>query len=484
MQVRKRFQIWQLFPKGVALGLWVGLIIWVVCCSFNAKVSAFHADSRGLGTHRFELGGATRTVVWGAPRTIVTFPRDRPEIGNAAGIVARHALVMDKGGSLHLFWSPWSTGTDDKQSPSEIAHWSFDGSEWKALPPVAVSGVAPRDLKVIVEPGGKLNLFWAGGWIKPTVETPSRSLGLSLYRRVWSSGIWSPVEEVSDGSADPGIIFPGGIDVVASEDGTLDLFWLDLRETHDLLDAMTMGHAGRVTKTMHRRLRDALWADTDKVQKRGEFDVGSISALRDDEGMIHLFWSQESRFGGGDSGLYHATLERSGWSEPEQIAHRPLDGLHKPRMISNVKAARGSSGTIHLVWSWSGYRTRSERETIVEMRTLKTGHWSESAILSREAIDFQWAGDKGEVRGLFLQEGSLDQRRRSQPSPSPIYLLPLREGRVGEREPITESAIAGGFDGVAAHDDVYHLIYFMMDGGRMRLVHLMSSDTGRAAEPR
>ena len=87
--------------------------------------------------------------------------------------------------------------------------------------------------------------------------------------------------------------------MLVSPEGVVDIFWIDWREISAIHEIATMGHAGHMPKTFHRRRLATGWTEEEKVQERGAFDVEKISAVRESGGLLHLFWTQESNWPGG-----------------------------------------------------------------------------------------------------------------------------------------------------------------------------------------
>ncbi|MCI0656028.1 MAG: hypothetical protein L0170_03040, partial [Acidobacteria bacterium] len=159
-------------------------------------------------------------------------------------------MVVDSGGNVHVFVVKGPPHRD------LINHFKISKGEIHQLEPILIRHGEVVGLRAAPGPSGEVHLLEA--------ETLDR-----IYLQTYANDSWGGEKNILDEKARPWLMDSSDIALSIGDDGSIDVFWRDLREYHLLADLLTMGHDGNYVKTYHRRLTGGGWSRAEQVQARG-----------------------------------------------------------------------------------------------------------------------------------------------------------------------------------------------------------------------
>ncbi len=410
---------------------------------------------------------------WDPPRVVADLPLMLANDGTTIPDIGTLGIVAGGGGIVHLLWAGRRT-LSSSPAAFRIDHRVLEGGEWRTAPPVKSLDKEILALTAAADPRGDLVLLWAEGSWPGTVVRVAR----------WSDGAWGGAETVSDPEAEPFVLGRSAIDLSGGEDGTLDLFWEDHREGNFIQGLLSMGHAGTVSKTFHRRHAEGQWTGSVKIQKHGPFDVENISAVRDMHGNLHLFWTQEGRWPWWRSGLLHAKYGASGWNRPEKVGDLPPAKYTRHEFIGRLEALPAEDGSVEVLWVRPTYAKTLAGESLLEVWSPADGGWKSTVVRGRRSLYFRVPKGAAAASGVYVQEcthaPSNSYKRHDEPWEHPIAFLPRVGDRFGQEQAVVASAGDDLFDAAVGPDGVHHLVYAARrpDSG-WSLVYLRGSPADR-----
>ena len=349
-------------------------------------------------------------------------------------------MVVDSGGKVHVFIV--------KPPPlrNVIDHFEISKGEIHQLDPVLIPHGDVVSLRAAAGPSGEIHLLKA--------ETLDR-----ITLQPYENDRWGDERSILDEKARPWVDDSSDFALSVGDDGTIDVFWRDIREYSFLADMLSMGHAGNFDKTYHRVLKSSGWSKAEQVQARGRsYEPDIFRPIVGHDGSVGLLWSSASSSG---ARIVRSTLVKRKWSEVETVG-KCSSNLSDPS-IFDMEILGGSPDGTKVAWTCFRYEytepgtRKNDAFSNLYVSSLIGGTWQSGPQLSRNVSTFRWLGSRGGKSLLLLQEtsGHGPNRKRN----VPLYALEIDGNRSASRVQIAEHTVEGFLETASTPDGTFHLVY-------------------------
>lgn len=372
------------------------------------------------------------------------------------------AIASDGQDGIHVFAAPSRVSQKKGVQRARIEHVTIRGQEHAVEPPLSAVDHPVLSIARPVASEGRIQLLWAEEKGYYPDAHPSR-----LYWSQWSDLGWSTPERVSDAGSRPGVLVPGQMTLFVGDSGIPEACWRDWRETHFWATVLHRGE-GDYPKAYCVSRAENGWTRSERVQRRGKFEVWDLSAATNSEGVVSMFWteSRDSLFGRNYSTVRHAIRVDGTWKPSRRKLTDPRDYDGDPGFTQDIGAAGGPGGTIVVAWISTSWPGEYERKLLaLEVRTYSSEGWSEdSVVLSRRARESRWVSGVGETAGLLYQEYPDVDFDHVPPDGFDLFFVPVGELNTGSRALVASRTRDGAFDATVSRDGTIHFVYLETAG--------------------
>jgi hypothetical protein len=391
--------------------------------------------------------------------------------GNTPSTAGPIATSADSSGMVHVFWA---LETRDAQGKPHcgIRHQFFNREKWESLPEIQILRGRVGVLEAAAGAGSNVYLIWVDSFIPPSSEA---FYGPQVLMQSWSGRIPGKIESVSEKSRNV-LASPGSLDLSIGPEGVIDVSWLEVKEYHFFADLLTMGHAGTIEKAYHRRIEKSVWSEVSRIQKYGYHLVENISTVRDSQGSLQAFWTQDGHKLSDATGLFHARYLDRRWKEQERIQKPLLNYDGSPAFVDSMEAALGVDRAIYIARNSQRsvarpsekYPKRNEPESLLEVFQMVGGETHKVESLARPMIHSAWVRGGAGTSGLLIQECNHPQdfppAQQPHPPVHPLYFLPVNNSKVGAIRLIEDDVLDGFFSASVDSHGRQHLAYIAQSG--------------------
>jgi len=363
-------------------------------------------------------------------------------------------MTLDSSGVPHVFMAESPSLRDLHVDDRAIEHFVLSGNEVHRLPPIPAEHAPVMALRAAAAHTGELLLLWAEAETYGP-EGRRSTIYLSSYR----DGVWGSRETVSDRRALSFVLDNREMALVTNADGSLDVFWRDVREYHPLVALLTMGHDGDYSKTHHRRRTGAGWTDVERIQRRGTFDLMAFHVQPNSGGLPFVLWSEDTN---SPATIFRSAHSRGRWRVETEIAQCTAT-LEEPRVF-DLAVTPGVAAPSRVAWACSGFEYTepgTQKNTLfvdLYVTALLDGVWTTGPVLTRNAVSFRWLWNGRAQSALVVQESAprvLETKRL----PVPLSIVSIDRNRPVATEVLTDRSLPGIVEAVADDHGTVHLIY-------------------------
>lgn len=412
-------------------------------------------ETSGAGKHAsvavLALGISTAAFTCAGGPPVVPLQRRPLSVHGVAGILPHPPspqfvleVVSDPIGDIHVLTSlgPYRR---DEEGYSSIRHYRFLDEHLESAAVIDALG-AVLEIKATSPRPGEVYVLSA---LEPDqcIEKTAACSGLSdrLLLTAWTKGQWRVPQLIpEDRKARRTLLGKDDFDLTVDASG-IDVFWVDWREGHFWTSILS---GAQFRKAYHLRYEDGVWGRASRVQRRGTFDVGGVTASRGGSRGLELFWGQYSAK---SHEVLGATLSEDGWTNRTVLFHSTKQGL-----IDEVAAARIPNST-SLAVTW--IQDEDRRRAWASMQT--DGQWTEPIMISADALWIKWVKRGDEGIGVLLQEQVQGGRRNA---PLPLYYIPIDERGpdMNRKQIVATDSQEWLFGGAASHGRSY--VFYVSTG--------------------
>jgi hypothetical protein len=367
--------------------------------------------------------------------------------------------VLDKSGNLHLFIAQRPLGTGASVD-RHIEHLLLSDNEVHHLPSIPIVDAPAIAFRAVATHTGDLQLLWVEDryWNPKYHEQ-------AMYLETYHAGTWQNRRPVLDGKAELFVLGSEDIALRASEDGSLDIFWKDLREHHPLAGLLSVCDDGHRSKTYHRRLTGDYWGDTERVQPKGNYEPYAFRVPPVGVDPPDVYWSETS---GGIARVIRSSYSQGRWQVKETIGQCKAS-LDRPEVF-DFAVTSDIEGHARVAWLCSRFEytvpgtRRNDLFNILYLSAPDKGAWTTGPEISRNATHLRWLWDTPLRSVLLIQER---ESRLSSSKAIPVPLLVASADRAGSvtREIIAKESVGGFAEAIADETGTIHVIYIEPTSG-------------------
>ena len=402
---------------------------------------------------RAVAGPRASSIVW-EPKTL-SFG---PECATTFWLERRPTLciiepVLDSSGRLHVFLGLTQLDSSVSVAP-RIEHLLLIDDEVQVLPALSLEHAPVNAFRAAATNSGDIELLWVEQEYFDPKYHP-RSVYLATYRY----GAWVNRRQPLDDQAKPWVSTQDDLALLSHADGSLDLFWKDLREHHPIVSFFTMGHGGDYPKTYHRRFNSRDWGEVTRVQRKGTFWPSTFRVLSAGSEVPEVYWSESV----GSAAL----VSRSVHSPARWSVDR----------VGKCKSPLGNASVYTLEVAGDGHESRRVawvcgRYEHTEPGTRKSDHfdtlyvsaydgksWKSSSILSRNVSSMRWLWSDSSRGDLLVQSLVRYHDGRPKQTPVPLYVETIEGVQSLAKATLSDQTIQGVLEAVTGRDGTIHVIY-------------------------
>jgi len=363
------------------------------------------------------------------------------------------ALSPDPTGSIHVFLAQRPLGTEIRVEKG-IRHLVISGGEVQELTTISVQNSPAIALRATTAATGEVHLLWA----EQEYWAPSYHEN-ALYLQSYYDGGWGRRIAVLDEQAQPFVLDQDDFDLMGNSDGSIDVFWQDVREYHFLVDLITMGHGGNYAKTYHRRLTTDGWTPVERIQRRGTFEPLAFGVVPNRNGSHDVIWSRTS---GSTATMMQSSRSGGQWSAEQTVAS--CNSLLSQPHVFTIRIGPEAGGPLEVAWVCSRYETtepgtkKNDLFANLHVSRLLDGVWTSGPILSRNVASVHWLSRDASQSLILIQEYS-PRTRFWRPTPVPLMVKTVVRGQCVQSSVLADHSVEGSVEAAIEGNGTIHLVY-------------------------
>lgn len=288
------------------------------------------------------------------------------------------SVAIDNNDILHLVWGDWSDLSDSSGADLDIFYRNLDCSSsiWSDIELVSTESTGNSLLADLsLDPSGNVHVSW-----RDDTDYGGAGIDWDIFYKYCnaSTSLWSTTELVSTVSTD----LTNDLSLDVDCQGSVHIAWED---STDHLGAGGDMDILYITKDVS----TSSWSSTKLVSAGSTGMVFDINLVVDYECNPHISWKDSTvdlNDSGSDADVFYRKWDStiSNWSNLEVISVDSNDDSSRPQL------AIGGEGTVHIVWSDSGYYEVSGTDADVFYKTWNpvTMTWSSPELVTTDGTNF------------------------------------------------------------------------------------------------
>jgi hypothetical protein len=363
-------------------------------------------------------------------------------------------LLRDRTGVIHLFGVPGLKAQVDGVADRVVKHWIYDKAAWLDAPALSTGKRLISALRAQQGPNDDIYVLWGdmGSVDAPFVRELVHISRLSGKR-------WSDAQAISDEKAEP-LNMWNSIDLTIDQSETLSALWSDSR-VRGVLQGLVPERKN--SRTYYWRAKLGEKSNSQRLQRGGQFDAWYPKGILNNDNEVMVFWVESH----GMNSTINCARAVDGKIEKCPSNERiELDGR-----IGDFQIARHDSGSIVAAWIVT-HLTEKSKETQLQFKVLRDGHWSEGASAPANCSKFAWL-----MKGSVLS-GAIYEKEASTQSTAcgmvDMYYTPFGQTGFGKEVFVARGGDAL-FDALFDDDGILHVVYvrpLSPSGDEWRLSHV------------